>query len=116
VPGRARGTGGETPRFRAAPQHTVRGGWDVVGVELLQVRYPGIGIEDLPGELRIMIPDRYRVGHFGAVTRQFLEYLREPGTLPAWEKPNMLAKYFVICASNSWRETARKGRCPVSSS
>jgi predicted dehydrogenase len=67
-------------------------------VELLQERYPGIGIENLPGELRIMIPDRYRVGHeahFGAVTRQFLEYLREPGSLPAWEKPNMLAKYFV---------------------
>ncbi|MBI1916957.1 MAG: oxidoreductase [Planctomycetes bacterium] len=67
-------------------------------VELLQERYPGIDVEDLPRELRIMIPDRYRVGHeahFGEVTRQFLGYLREPSTLPAWEKPNMLAKYFV---------------------
>jgi len=67
-------------------------------VELLQERYPGLGVEDLPGELRIMIPDRYRIGHeahFSEVTRQFLEYLRNPETLPAWEKPNMLAKYFV---------------------
>ena len=67
-------------------------------VERLQERYPGIGVENLPGELRIMIPDRYRVGHeahFGEVTNQFLRYLRAPQTLPAWEKPNMLAKYYV---------------------
>lgn len=44
------------------------------------------------------IPDRYRVGHeahFGQVTEQFLEYLRNPRSIPAWEKANMLAKYFV---------------------
>jgi len=67
-------------------------------VEALQERYPGIGIEDLRAELRVTIPDKFRVGHeahFGAVTRQFLRYLREPGSLPAWETPNMLAKYFV---------------------
>ena len=45
-----------------------------------------------------MIPDRYRVGHeahFGEVTRRFLEYFKEPKTLPAWERANMLAKYRV---------------------
>jgi predicted dehydrogenase len=64
----------------------------------LQDRYPGLGVEEVGGEALVTIPDRYRVGHeahFGEVTRQFLAYLREPATLPAWEKPNMLTKYRV---------------------
>ena len=43
-------------------------------------------------------PDRYRVGHephFGQVTNKFLSYLKDPKSMPAWEKPNMLAKYYV---------------------
>lgn len=67
-------------------------------VELLQALYPGVAVEDHRAEVRVAIPDSYRVGHeahFGEVTRQFLKYLQEPRTLPAWEKPNMLAKYHV---------------------
>ena len=40
----------------------------------------------------------FRVGHeahFAQVTRNFLGYLRDRSTLPAWERPNMLAKYYV---------------------
>ncbi len=29
------------------------------------------------------------------MTRRFLQYVRDRGTLPAWERPNMLAKYYV---------------------
>ena len=29
------------------------------------------------------------------MTQAFLRYVRDRGTLPAWERPNMLAKYFV---------------------
>jgi hypothetical protein len=46
----------------------------------------------------VTIPDLYRVGHeahFAQVTNRFFEYLKQPETLPAWEKPNMLAKYYV---------------------
>jgi len=49
-------------------------------------------------KLRLEIPDRLRVGHeahFAEVTRQFLAYLEDPSRLPAWEKANMLAKYYV---------------------
>ena len=45
-----------------------------------------------------MIPDRYRVGHeahFAQVTNQFFQYLKSPQSMPAWEKPNMLVKYFI---------------------
>ena len=46
----------------------------------------------------LTIPDKYRTGHeahFGEVTGHFLEYLKDPTKLPAWEGPNMLAKYYT---------------------
>jgi predicted dehydrogenase len=67
-------------------------------VDALQSRFSGIGVSDLGERLRVDIPEQYRVGHeahFGQVTRQFLAYLKAPKSLPAWEKANMLAKYFV---------------------
>jgi predicted dehydrogenase len=63
----------------------------------LQPKFPGLSLSVPPnGEIWVRIPDTYRTGHeahFGEVTRQFLEYLKSPGSLPAWERPNMLAKY-----------------------
>jgi predicted dehydrogenase len=67
-------------------------------VESLQGEWPGIGIAEQDGEMRITIPDKYRVGHeahFAQVTRQFFQYLQSPSSMPAWEEPGMLAKYFV---------------------
>jgi predicted dehydrogenase len=64
----------------------------------LQEKYAGTGVLDLGAEIRITIPDRLRVGHeehFAQVTGRFLGYVRDPKTLPAWERPNMLAKYYV---------------------
>jgi predicted dehydrogenase len=63
-----------------------------------QAAFPGVGLKARGGEWLITIPDSYRVGHeahFGQVTRQFLQYLDNPALLPAWENPNMLAKYSV---------------------
>jgi hypothetical protein len=60
--------------------------------------YDGVGLSDAGKEFRIDIPDRYRVGHephFAQVTERFLSYLKNPASVPAWEKPNMLAKYWV---------------------
>jgi predicted dehydrogenase len=65
-------------------------------VQALQGKYPGVAMEDRGAELRVTIPDVYRVGHeahFAEVTRQFLKYLADPKSLPAWENINMLAKY-----------------------
>jgi predicted dehydrogenase len=67
----------------------------------LEKQYPGLGMEEQGAELRVTIPDLYRVGHeahFAQVTNQFFAYLKQPETLPAWEKPNMLAKYYVSTA------------------
>jgi len=63
-----------------------------------QTQWPGVSVEDTGKEFKFLIPDNYRVGHeahFGQVARQFFGYLKDPKTLPAWEKPFMLAKYYV---------------------
>ncbi len=67
-------------------------------LERLQGAYPGLGMDDLGGSFRLSVPVGLRTGHeahFGEVTREFLGYLRDPGSVPAWEMPNMLAKYHV---------------------
>jgi predicted dehydrogenase len=64
----------------------------------LQAQWPGVEAVDREAEMQITIPDRYRVGHeahFAQVTRQFFGYLKQPNSLPSWERPNMVAKYAV---------------------
>jgi predicted dehydrogenase len=67
-------------------------------VAALQRDFPGVAVEDRGTEIHIASPDSFRVGHeahFAQVTTDFLGYLRDRSALPAWERPNMLAKYFV---------------------
>jgi predicted dehydrogenase len=74
----------------------------------LQSRFPGISLEKLSnGEYKVLIPDSYHVGHeahFAQVTGQFLEYL-EKGSMPEWEVPNMIVKYYTTTKA---LEMARK--------
>jgi predicted dehydrogenase len=77
----------------------------------VQDRYPGTAVLDLGRELRLQIPDRLRIGHedhFAQVTRSFLRYVRDRSALPPWERPNMMAKYYVTTEG-----TARARRAPV---
>jgi Putative oxidoreductase C terminal domain len=67
-------------------------------IEALQATFPGVAVEDMGDQMRVTIPDRYRVGHeehFAQVTDRFLEYVKNPGAMPSWEKANMLSKYYV---------------------
>ena len=67
-------------------------------IAALSAQYPGIATEERGTEIRVTIPDEYRNGHeahFAQVTKQFFGYLERPETFPAWENPNMLAKYYV---------------------
>ena len=64
----------------------------------VQARFPKTSVSDLGAELRIDIPEALRVSHeehFAQVTQRFLQYVRDRRTLPAWEHPNMIAKYAV---------------------
>lgn len=67
-------------------------------IAALQSRYSGLSVEDLGEELRIDIPDAHRVGHeecFARVASRFFEFVKDRTALPSWERPNMLAKYYV---------------------
>ena len=64
----------------------------------LSAKYPGIELKKLEENRWLLeIPDKYKVGHeahFGQVTEEFLKFL-ESGTLPEWEIPNMIVKYYT---------------------
>ncbi len=64
----------------------------------LAQKYPGIQFKTLKDNRWLLeIPDHYKVGHeahFGQVTEKFLKYLGS-GTLPEWEVPNMIVKYYT---------------------
>ena len=63
----------------------------------VQATYPGVGLNPGDGGWEVIVPEYYHVGHeahFGQVTEQFLSYVAN-GALPAWEVPNMLAKYYT---------------------
>ncbi|MGH8102501.1 MAG: putative oxidoreductase C-terminal domain-containing protein, partial [Chthoniobacterales bacterium] len=65
---------------------------------LRQLSFPNLTLRANGREIRVVIPaeDRARGGStFAQLVEQFLKYVRDPQTLPSWEKPNMLAKYYV---------------------
>src|SRR5262249_28322682 len=64
----------------------------------LQSEFAGVSSQPSGEEFHIVIPDKYRVGHeahFAQVLGQFLGYLGNPKSMPAWERPDMIAKYTV---------------------
>jgi len=79
----------KSPDVRAALQKRIAA---------LQTAWPGVALEERGQRIRVTFPQKYRVGHeahFAQVTERFLEYMKAPKSMPAWEKANMLAKYYV---------------------
>jgi predicted dehydrogenase len=69
----------------------------------MQKSYPGLGVEHHDKEARVVIPQKFRVGHedhFGQVTNIFFDYLKNPASMPDWELSNMMVKYFVTTSGN----------------
>jgi predicted dehydrogenase len=63
----------------------------------LNIKYPGVELKKIGSGWQVIIPDTYKVSHedhFAQVTKKYLEYLKNGG-LPAWEVPNMIAKYYT---------------------
>ena len=70
-------------------------------VAALQERWEGLGVEEGSEWMRLIVPPRHRLGHeahFAEVTAEFLSYLEDPGSLPAWETAYMLTKYAITTA------------------
>lgn len=65
--------------------------------EALSTKYTGVKLSKSGNGWQVVISDKLREGHeahFARVTEKFLEYLRN-GNIPAWEVPNMIAKYYT---------------------
>ncbi len=61
----------------------------------VRATYPGVGVERIENAWRVVVPQSCHIGHeahFAQVAQEFLRYVAE-GALPAWEVPNMIAKY-----------------------
>ena len=63
----------------------------------ITAKFPGVGLKKLAQGWEVLIPDSYKVGHeahFAQVAQKYFRFLHE-GRLPAWEVPNMIAKYYT---------------------
>ena len=63
----------------------------------LRANWPGLGLKPAGASWEIVVPEKYSVGHeahFAQVTERYLRFLAT-GQMPAWEVPNMLAKYYT---------------------
>lgn len=66
-------------------------------VERIARQYKGISLKKNDKGWEVVIPDVLKEGHeshFARVTEKYLEYLSKRN-MPAWEVPNMLAKYYT---------------------
>lgn len=64
----------------------------------LGAKWPGVKAEKSKDAWKVVIPDKYKVGHeahFAQVAAAYYGYL-EKGKLPKWEVPNMLMKHHTI--------------------
>ena len=81
----------------------------------IQQEFPGIEVKKIASGWEVVIPEKYKEGHeahFGRVAQKYLDYLKA-GSLPAWEVPNMIAKYYTTTqalelAKKSNSELAKK--------
>ena len=64
----------------------------------IAANFPGLKLIKISDKLwTVEIPAQFKVGHeahFGQVTEQYLQYLKD-GKLPEWEVPNMIVKYYT---------------------
>lgn len=66
-------------------------------IDRLQGKFPGVSFIRAGDLWELVIPDKYKVPHeehFAEVVKNYLGYLKI-GSLPSWEIPNMLAKYYT---------------------
>jgi hypothetical protein len=66
-------------------------------VKKVFTKYNGGELSKTSAGWKVILPEKLKEGHeahFARVTEKFLEYLKK-GNMPAWEVPNMIAKYYT---------------------
>jgi predicted dehydrogenase len=65
--------------------------------QTLNETFPGVSFKKKGNEYEVIIPEHYKEGHeahFARVTQNYIKYL-QTGTMPVWEVPNMITKYYT---------------------
>ncbi len=78
-------------------------------IKSLETKIPGIKLKETENGWQVIIPEELKEGHeahFARVTEKFLEYFKNKN-IPAWEVPNMMAKYYTTTKA---LETALKNK------
>ena len=78
----------------------------------LSSKYPGLSLAERGEGFRVVIPASLRIPdeqYFALLTARFLGYMRNPGTLPAWEKPNMITKYYITTRAVEMARKTERG-------
>jgi hypothetical protein len=66
-------------------------------VDKIAEQYKGVSLKKDAKGWEVIIPESFKEGHeshFARVTEKYLDYLSHHN-MPAWEVPNMLAKYYT---------------------
>jgi predicted dehydrogenase len=64
--------------------------------------YPNLTYREDGPALRLVIPDEVRARNgstFTQLVQQFLKYVQDPQSMPSWEQPDLLAKYFLTTSA-----------------
>jgi len=78
----------------------------------LQARFPGLTLDVRGTEVRLVIPDKLHTGHeshFAAVMEEYIRYFQTPRAVPHWERPNLLAKYYITTRAVEMSRQKRPG-------
>lgn len=78
------------------PEEADSQAWKDALQEVLK-KYPGVAVQKAAEGWEVIILEKYKTGHeahFAEVTKKYLQFLQD-GNMPAWEVPNMIAKYYT---------------------
>jgi len=77
-----------------------------------QAAYLGIKLKKNEKGWEVIVPKKYDTGHeshFAQVAKKYMEFL-QVGKLPAWEIPNMIAKYYTTTQALKMAQSKKQGK------
>lgn len=78
-------------------------------IQKISQTFPGIALVKINNDWTISVPEKYNDGHeshFAQVTKKYLDYLQN-NNMPAWEVPNMIAKYYTTTKAKELANTKK---------
>jgi predicted dehydrogenase len=78
-------------------------------IQKISQTFPGIALVKINNGWTISVPEKYNDGHeshFEQVTKKYLDYLQN-NNMPAWEVPNMIAKYYTTTKAKELANTKK---------